>query len=483
MDDQRLCQRALEAAQKQGASYADVRLLHQRRQTINMRNGVSQVQHRRDDGVGIRVLANGSWGFAATSQWTDDAVVQAANRAVSLARASSLTAREPVTLAPVEPVVDKWEAKPRIDPFSIKTERKLALLTEVDKSMRSTAGAAVRATAGMLMAHQEEKTFASTEGAFIQQNVTTAGVNVSATAAGSGDVQTRHYPSLSSDYALRGWEFVEESDLVANGKQAAQEAVALTRAPQCPSSDMDLIVDGSLMALQMHETCGHAIELDRVLGTEASMAGTSFLTRDKQNTFEYGSPLVNMVADATIPHAHGSFGYDDEGVPATRSQIVKDGRFVGYLTSRETAPVIGEASNGTMRADNWDRIPLVRMTNVNLEPGDWSLDEMIKDTKRGLYMTDMRDPSIDDRRYNFQFASEVGYLIEDGSLTELVKNPIYTSNTPALWRSCTAVGDKSSWRMVGFPNCGKGEPGQGQRCAHGIAPARFRDVRVGVGSW
>ncbi|MBT9160737.1 MAG: Metalloprotease TldD [Dehalococcoidia bacterium] len=260
----------------------------------------------------------------------------------------------------------------------------------------------------------------------------------------------------------------------------ASQAVELLAAPQCPSRVTTLIIDGSQLALQVHESCGHPIELDRVFGTEASYAGTSFLTPEKLGNFRYGSDVVNIVADATVPGGLGTFGFDDEGVAAQRIPIVKDGIFVGYLTSRETAARLDQQSNGTMRASGWNRIPLVRMTNINLEPGGWRFENLIADTDEGIYIETNRSWSIDDKRLNFQFGTEIGWEIKNGKLGGIIKNPTYTGITPQFWGSCDAVCDKAHWRMWGTPNCGKGEPSQMMHVGHGTAPARFREIRVGV---
>jgi TldD protein len=234
------------------------------------------------------------------------------------------------------------------------------------------------------------------------------------------------------------------------------------------------------LALQVHESCGHPIELDRVFGTEASYAGTSFLTTEKMGNFRYGSEIVNITADATVPGGLGTFGYDDEGVPAQRTPIVRDGIFVGYLTSRETAAVLGQQSNGAMRADGWNRIPLIRMTNVNLEPGEWDLDDLIADTDDGIYMEMNKSWSIDDKRLNFQFGTEIAYQIKKGKLGQMYKNATYTGITPQFWAGCDAICSDKHWNVWGTPNCGKGQPSQTAHVGHGTAPARFRNVRVGV---
>jgi TldD protein len=266
-----------------------------------------------------------------------------------------------------------------------------------------------------------------------------------------------------------------------------EEAVALLSAPQCPSEMTTLILDGPQLALQIHESCGHPIELDRVFGTEAAFAGTSFLTPDKYGSFHYGSEAVHITADSVTPTGLGTFGYDDEGVPGQSTDIIKDGLFVGYLTSRETAsrlrhlhPGAPRRSNGCMRADGWNRIPLIRMTNVSLQPGPWSFDDLIADTDAGIYMVTNKSWSIDDRRLNFQFGTELAYEVKRGKLGRMFKNATYTGITPQFWGGCDAICDANHWHVWGTPNCGKGQPGQVAHTGHGAAPTRFRNVQVGV---
>jgi TldD protein len=245
----------------------------------------------------------------------------------------------------------------------------------------------------------------------------------------------------------------------------------------------DIILEGSQLGLQVHESIGHPIELDRVLGTEANFAGMSFLTLDKLGTLKYASDVVNVVADATPAHGPGlgTFAYDDEGVPAQATPIVKAGLFVGYLTSRETAAAVGQArSGGAMRAEGWNRIPLIRMTNISLLPGTWKLDDLIADTDDGIYMETNRSWSIDDRRYNFQFGTEIGWEIHAGKKTRMLKNPSYGGITTEFWNSCDAICGPEYWTLWGVPNCGKGQPMQAMGTGHGASPARFRKVQVGV---
>jgi TldD protein len=475
----------LERVARAGAGYADVRVVQSREETVAVKNGkVDTVATGRDRGFGVRVLADGAWGFAASATITPEEGERVADLAVRIARASARVKEKDVTLSPLKPVEGRWRAPARKDPFEVKVEDKLDLLLAAEKRMRI--GPDIQVSSAGLQAYQECKVFASSEGSYIEQELTETGGVIEAVAARSGEVQNRSYPAqFGGDFRLAGHEWLEQLDLAGQAERVAKEAVALLDAEQCPSGHRDLILEGSQLALQIHESCGHPIELDRVLGTEAGLVGKSFLTPDLlKSRFRYGSEKVTITADATLGGgALGSFGYDDEGVPAQRTTIVDKGVFTGYLTSRETAPEIGQVSNGTMRALSWNRIPLIRMTNINLEPGDWGLDELIRDTKDGIYMDLNKSYSIDDRRFNFQFGTEVAWEIKDGALGKMLKNPTYTGLTPEFWRSCDAVAGGPEWRVWGIPNCGKGEPMQGIRVGHGAAPARFRRVRVGVGKW
>jgi TldD protein len=310
----------------------------------------------------------------------------------------------------------------------------------------------------------------------LHQEFVISGGELRAYAMDKDALQSRSY----GNHGQAGFEFIEGLNLKHHAARIGDEACALLKAEPCPSCATTIILDASQMVLQVHESCGHPTELDRVMGTEASYAGTSFLTLDKLNNFQYGSELVTIVADATSPGGLGTFGWDDEGVPAQRKYLVKNGRFVGYLSSRETAPIVNESSSGAMRADGWNRIPLIRMTNISMVPGDSTLEAMIRDTDQGVYMMTNKSWSIDDRRLNFQFACEWAQKIEKGKLTTVYKNPSYGGLTPQFWRSCDALGNKDVWQLFGVTNCGKGEPGQVAFVGHGTVPARFRGVHIGI---
>lgn len=468
---------AVEVATGLGATYADARLEHSLHENLMVRNGKPEgISSTESEGLGVRVIVNGAWGFAASDDLSKAGLEATAKRAVAIAKASALAKSKPVELAPLAPEVAEWVSPCQQDPFAVPLEAKLALLLETDKLMQAAGASLTEAELDFL---RVEKHFASSEGACIAQRITHSGGGLVATAIEGDELQTRSYPAaFGGDIASAGWEFVEAMDLLAHAEELTAETHALLAAPPCPEGEMDLILTGSQLALQVHESCGHPIELDRVLGTEASFAGRSFLTLEKLGNFIYGSPLVNITADATIPGALGSFGYDDEGVPAQCVDIVKEGRFVGYLSSRETAPVIGQTSGGAMRADSWGALPLIRMTNINLLPGDSSLAELISGIKYGVLMDANKSWSIDDHRLNFQFGCELGRVIRDGKLAELVKNPVYTGITPEFWGACDGIAGPAEWRVWGVPNCGKGEPMQVARVAHGTSPARFRKVHI-----
>jgi TldD protein len=475
---------ALDAAQRAGAGYADIRITQRETESLTVKNGALEAASSNlSSGFGVRVLVDGAWGFSGSAVMTRPEVERVTREAVEIARASGLASGQPVMLDDTPPAVDRYRTPVGEDPFAVSNDEKLRILFEADAAMAAVDGITVRE--GTIEGARERKTFASSDGARIEQELTEAGAGIEATAVNENESQVRSWPnSAGGQRVSAGFEAVRAMDLSGNARRIAEEAVALLDAEDCPSGEMAVVIDSSQMALQVHESCGHPIELDRVLGMEASFAGTSFLTLDKLGQLRYGSEIVNLDADATAPGGLGTFGYDDEGVPAQNVPIVSAGQFVGYLTSRETAPIIGRRSMGSSRASGWNVIPLIRMTNVNLRPGDaGTLDDLIGDTDDGIFLSTNRSWSIDDRRLNFQFGTQVGWRIRHGRLAEMIKNPTYTGITPEFWGSCDAICAPSEWRLWGVPNCGKGEPMQTHGVGHGASPARFRNVRVGVGKW
>ena len=470
---------ALNQLELAGVDYGDVRVVLGKQESAEVRNGAPESIARSESrGVGIRVLVDGCWGFAAVGSLEREEVLRTAKLAIKVARASGLVRAGQVKLGEVEPATGSYETPHEQDPFTVPLADKLDVLVRASELMMK---AGVRVSQAFFSAYDTRKLFASTEGTRTDQHIVETGGGIAATAVAENDVQVRSYPnSFRGNFATAGYEYFTGLDVVSQAERVAEEAAALLSAPQCPSGRRDVVIEGGQLTLQVHESIGHPIELDRVLGTEASYAGTSFLTVDKLDSLKYGSDIVNVVADATVPGGLGTFGYDDEGVPAQRIDIIKDGLFVGYLTSRETAPVIGRRSGGAMRADGWRSIPLIRMTNINLLPGEWELDDLIADTDGGLFLATNRSWSIDDHRLNFQFGTEIAWEIKAGKLAQMYKNPTYTGITPEFWNSCDAICNQKHWQMWGTPNCGKGEPGQTAHVGHGLAPARFRNIQVGV---
>ncbi len=477
-----LMSRALDLATRKGATYADVRVVQSTEQLISMKNGLlDTLEYNESIGFGVRVLVGGGWGFAASRELTAEEVDRVTDLAVKIAKASASVHNRTVDLGPPVTSIGQYVTPIRINPFSISIEAKVDLLLKADRAMARVPGVSLRQ--GQLVFTREEKHFANTDGAQTHQAIYESGGGIVATAISEAtdEVQRRSYPNSGGQHGCSGWEYILAMDLPGNGERIASEAVALLAADECPNDRYTtLILGGSQVALQVHESSGHPVELDRVYGSEAAYAGTSFLTPEKLHKYQYGSEFVNLTADAVRPGGLGTFGWDDEGVAATSTPVVREGVFVGYLMSRDTASRLEMASNGNMRAAGWNRTPLIRMANVSLEPGSWQLDDLIADTDDGILMDTNHSWSIDDKRWNFQFGMEVGWEIKKGKLGRMLKNCTYMGNTPEFWGSCDAVCNANHWTLWGTPNCGKGQPQQVAHTGHGASPARFRRVKVGV---
>jgi TldD protein len=475
---------ALNVSTIRGASYADARIVSQRSRALTTKNGkVGSASDAESVGMSVRVLAHGGWGFAASEDLSRSGVEATAARAVEIARASAQVKQRDVRLAPETPVTAEWTTPHVIDPFLISVEQNIALLLNIDSELRAVAG--ITLAESNLNFNREEQWFVSSEGTDIHQTKYSAGAGYAAYAFAGNEIQKRSYPnSYGGQWQNKGYELIEELKLLENARRIGEEAVALHHAEQCPAGVFDIILDSSQIGLQIHESIGHPIELDRVLGMEANFAGTSFLTLDKLRTLRYGSEMVNVVADARQEHGPGlgTFGFDDEGVPAQCTPIITKGLFTGYLSSRETAHTIGEnRSGGTLRAEGWNRLPMIRMTNISLLPGEkpLTLEQLIASTDHGILMQTNRSWSIDDRRYNFQFGCEIGWEIKHGKRVRMVKNPSYSGITTEFWNSLDAICSRDEWTLWGTPNCGKGQPQQVMGTGHGAAPSRFRGIKVG----
>jgi TldD protein len=465
--------------------YADVRIVDHRQRSLATKNGkVGHAASAETLGIGIRVLVNDAWGFASTDDLSRASVGKTAAQALEIAKASASVKEEPVRLAPEPPAKIEWSSPYKIDPFTTSIEQNFDLLTRIDAELLAVKGVTLAESSMQLGRY--EQWFYSTDGSDIHQTRVITGAGFSALAFQGTEIMKRSYPnSFGGQHQNIGYELIDELKLLENARRIGEEAVALHKAERCPEGKMNLVLDSSQLGLQIHESIGHPIELDRVLGMEANFAGTSFLTLEKLRTLRYGSDLVNVVADATEQHGPGlgTFAYDDEGVVAQCTPIITNGLFTGYISSRETAHTIGEnRSNGTMRAEGWNRIPLVRMTNISILPGEKPLtfDQLIAGTDDGIFMQTNRSWSIDDKRYNFQFGCEIGWEIKGGKLGRMFKNPSYSGITTEFWNSMDAICSRDQWTLWGTPNCGKGQPMQTMGTGHGASPARFKGVKIGT---
>jgi TldD protein len=478
-----LASAAINTATLRGATYADIRIIETRYQDIGTYNGVvGNINANHSLGFGVRVICSGSWGFASSSKLSKAEIERVAALAVDIARASATTMKEPVRLAPQTPFVDVWQTPVLKDPFNVSVEQKFELLFAIDDVLRKDT--LIREARTHMSFIKEHQWFMSSEGAFIDQLLIRSGTGYTAVAVKDGERQVRSYPSShGGQVATLGYEMIDSLPLLAEAPRIRDEAVALLSADPCPSGVTTLILDPSQLCLQIHESVGHATELDRVLGMEANYAGTSFCTTEKKGNFRYGSPIVNLVADNTVPTGLATAGYDDDGVPAKRWHLVKDGIFQHYSTNRELAHTVNDAASwGCNRAEGFYNLPIIRIPNLSLMPGSWKFDNLIADTSDGIFMINNRSWSIDQRRLNFQFGCEIAYEVKNGKLGKMLKNPTYQSITPEFWGSCDAICDQDSWQLWGVPNCGKGQPGQRAEMSHGSAPARFRNITVGVGN-
>lgn len=466
---------AVDTMKHKKVCYGDIRIIQTESEFIKVKNGIVEAISKSSNmGFGVRVLKNSGWGFASSSITSRPEINRKINEALKTAQASASANPALVNLATVAAYKTEYSSPFKIDPFTVSLAEKVDLLLATDLILRKNPK--VKLSNLILIFTKTKKHFGSTEGSLINQNIIETGAEIAAYAMKDGEVQRRSF----ENFHQAGYEFIPSLDLRKAAEKVSEEAAALLEAKPCPAEVGDVVIGSHQMVLQVHESCGHPTELDRVLGTEASYAGTSFMTVDKLNSFRYGSDKVSIYADATVEGGLGSFGFDDEGVPGQRIPLVKNGIFVGYLSSRETATTIGRKSSGAMRADGWSRIPLIRMTNINLEPGEWRFEDLLKDTNGGVYLETNKSWSIDDRRLNFQFGTEVAWRIKDGKLAEMYKNPTYAGITPVFWNNCDAVCDTKSWTLWGVPNCGKGEPGQVAHVGHGTSACRFRKVQIGV---
>ncbi|MGE0361395.1 MAG: TldD/PmbA family protein [Vicinamibacterales bacterium] len=470
---------AIRRAVAQGASYADIRVNRYRRESIATRERqVQNVSRSTTRGFGLRVLVNGAWGFAATNRLEPAAARAAANQAVAIAKANAMLATRKVVLADAETVVTTWSNPIRRDPFEVPLDTKIGFLMALNE--RALAVPGVSFVSSQLLFVDEQKYFASSEGSRITQRLVRTYPQFTTTAAdrAAGDFQTR---AVVDRARLLGYEYVEDSPWLEDAERAGHEVVEKLKAKPAVPGRYDLVVDPSQLFLAIHESVGHSTELDRALGWEANMAGTSFVKPTDAGRLTFGAPIVNLVADRTQPGGLATTGYDDEGVKADRWHLVRDGQFVDWQTTRELAPLVGQTrSHGCLHADDWSSVPFPRMPNVSLQPAatEVTLDDLFAGITRGLYVVGRGVSSIDQQRYNFQFGGAVIREIVNGRLGAMVRDGAYQSRTPDFWASCDGIGGPASYRLWGTSADGKGEPGQTNAVSHGCPPARFRNVTV-----
>ena len=466
---------ALKRIAASGAEYGDIRIQDSTTEHIEGEDRrIASVKDARDIGFGVRVLYHGAWGFAASSILSLEEVPRVADLAIEIAKGSASVAIEKVQLAP-EPVHrDRVVTPYRIDPFSVPIEKKTDLLLNVMETLHRQEG--IARSSASLWARRDRKLFVSTEGSHLEFNLLAGQGDCTATALHEGRFATR---SFNTPHLRRGYELIEEAELLREASRVADQAIEKVKAPVVDDGLYDLVLDPEHLSLTIHESCGHPSELDRALGYEANYAGTSFLTTEKLGTFRYGSPHVNLVADNTEPGTLAATGYDDDGVQCQKWDVIRNGIFVGYCTNREVAPKIGAVrSHGSNRADGWGSVPIVRIANIGLEPGSATVDQLIADVTRGIYIEGHGSYSIDQRRYNFQFGGDAFWLIENGRRTHMLRDVIYHGITPEFWNRCDGVADRSVRGRYGFITCGKGQPGQSGWMTHAASPARFRRVQV-----
>ena len=462
-------------ASSRGATYADARSVEREHEAVNVKDGaVESVMRTSDRGVGFRVVHRGAWGFAATDRADDAALRGIVDDAFRRAEASASVQRRTVKLAPLAPQRGEYRSEVARDPFAVPLAERIDHLRAVDDA---AAGPNVRTRRSSVAAYRTRKRLITSDGTDVSQEIVESGAGLSVLAVKAGAKPAQRYDSRLTRQA--GWEWIEELDLPSRARRYRDDAEATLDAPLAEERPTTLVFAPEFLALLVHESCGHPTEADRLLEHEVAFAGTTFMWPQDRGRLRYGSPHVSMTADATVPHGMGTFGWDDDGVPAMRTKLVDKGIFVGYLTSRETAGALGvPIAIGSARAEGWQHFPIVRMVNVSLDPGSFTYQELLRGVDRGLLLDAPASYSLDDKRQNFHFSTQSARVIRGGEIEGYVRGVSFQSLTPDFWGRCDAVAD--DWELHGFLSCAKGEPLQLMRVGHGAAHARFRDVPIEV---
>lgn len=458
-------------------SYGDIRFVRMRKRILSAKNGApSAMDERESSGIGVRVLVNGAWGFSATDTFGKEDLERAVRQAVATAKASALLRNKPVKLIPRFPAQAQWRTETEIDPWTVSPSGIMARLLACEKILRKDTR--VRVTESAVEFIRKEQIFASTDGAMIFSIRNITGGGISCKAFGTHEIQSRSYPSASRNYQNAGFEAIRGLCLEENAERIREEAVLLLKSPPCPSRTFDLILKGSILALQIHESIGHAAELDRIFGFEDSFGGGTFLGLRALGRMRLGARAVTVIANRPEDKKGAGFvTYDDEGVPAKETVIVDRGLFKDYLSSRETAFSAGfPASSGSAISEDWTSFPLVRMTALSLLPGKIPFDQMLKEIKDGLLLSEESSWSIDERRNDFQIGGEIAWRVRNGKIASAFKNPLYRARTSEFWRRCAGIADRNAYEVFSFADCGKGGPLQNAYVSHGSSPAWFREI-------
>ncbi|HKC90218.1 MAG TPA: TldD/PmbA family protein [Candidatus Limnocylindria bacterium] len=462
-------------ASSRGATYADARTVEREHETVSVKDGaVESVTRTADRGLALRVIHRGAWGFAATDRVDDSARRELLDEAFRRAEASASVQRRKVVLAPIEAERGEYRTLLKRDPFSVPLAERIDHLRAVDAA---SVGPNIKTRRSSIAAYRTRKHLVTSDGTDVSQEIVEAGAGLSVLAVKAGRKPAGRYDSRLVRQG--GWEYVEHLDLVARARRYRDDAEAMLDAPLAEERPTTLVFAPEFLALLVHESCGHPTEADRLLEHEVAFAGTTFMWPEDRGKLRYGSRHVSMTADATVPGGMGTFGWDDDGVPAMRTKLVDEGIFVGYLTSRETAGALGvPVAIGSARAESWQHFPIVRMVNVSLDPGATPYPDMLRGVASGLLMEAPASYSLDDKRQNFHFSTQSARVIRDGQLEGYVRGVGFQSLTPDFWGRCDLVAD--DWELHGFLSCAKGEPLQLMRVGHGAAHARFRDVPIEV---
>jgi len=462
-------------ASMRGATYADARTVEREHEAVSVKDGaVESVTRTADRGLAFRVVYRGAWGFAATDRTDDSAIRGLVDEAFRRAEASASVQRRNVTLAPIAAQHGEYRTSLGRDPFTVPLAERIDHLRAVDEA---SVGPDIKTRRSSVAAYRTRKHLVTSEGTDVSQEIVESGAGLSVLAVKAGAKPAQRYDSRLVRQA--GWEYVEELELVARASRYRDDAEATLDAPPAEERPTTLVFAPEFLALLVHESCGHPTEADRLLEHEVAFAGTTFMWPEDRGRLRYGSEHVSMTADATVPGGMGTFGWDDDGVPAMRTKLVDKGIFVGYLTSRETAAALDvPVAIGSARAEGWQHFPIVRMVNVSLDPGTTPYGDLLRGVDSGLLLEAPASYSLDDKRQNFHFSTQAARVIRNGQLDGYVRGVAFQSLTPAFWGRCDLVAN--DWELHGFLSCAKGEPLQLMRVGHGAAHARFRDVPIEV---